>query len=223
MSTSIHRANYEASEALLRQAAERLAEWQRQRTEGSDSFVAGNIADFEQSFGEEARPMCELTGRLEELREFAPADLYEDIEADFARGAGLEQLSEGVERLEREAAGQQENRELRELAMADMARRSGGAIENLEWQPGGRLRAIFHFRDGGRMTAEMPERSGGGGIEIAWLGRTADTRDCVAQEEAVVQVVESVDNLTRDYEAPPEPSALPEREQAEREAAGGAG
>jgi len=225
VSTSDHRAAYQPGEELLRQAAGRLAQKQREREEAVERFVERNSSRYEERFGKEAERMCELTGRFEEIRELAPADLYEEVQERFEQGADVEELSEQVEMLEREGERRYENREVCNLGMAEIARDSGGVLENPQWKPGGELKAIFHFRDGDQMAAAMPERStrDEGAWEIVWLGRTSNNRDCDAQGRSVRQVIESNDSLSPGGGPRPGSEAGGGEERAEGETAREAG
>jgi len=223
MSTNVYRATYRPGEEILRQAAARLAERRRGQREGVDRFVERHLSEYEERFGEAGREVCELAGRVEEVRELAPSDLREETEALFERGTGLGELSERVEVLEREEARRYENRQICDLGTADIARSAGSAIEGSEWK-GGELRSMFRFRDGHRMVASMPEGSLGDGVswEIAWDGRTSDTRDCSVQEDSVRQAIDGSDKISRS-DGPPSPERPGGSREAarEREGAGG--
>lgn len=138
-----------------------------------------------------------MAGRLEEVGELAPRDLYEEVQELFDEGAEPAELAERVERLEGEAASRYESRQICELGVAEITRASGAMAETPIWQPGGRLKALYRFPAGGQMAAEMSEKDvkGGKAKEVAWLGRTSDVRDCDEQERLVGEVVDRVEGM----------------------------
>lgn len=225
MSTNVYRTTYQPGEELLNRVAETLAQRQRESREYVDRFVEDNLSRYEERFGGEGRQMCELTGRFEEIREVAPSDLYEEVQADFEKGVDVEKLAERVEMLEREGARRFENREICNMGMAEIARDAGGALESPQWEPGGELISTFHFQDGNRMAASISEGSLGDGAtkEIVWFGQTCNTRDCSLQERSIRQVVESKDNMEVSGGMTPAPEPDRAEEPGEREAAGEAG
>jgi hypothetical protein len=81
-----------------------------------------------------------------------------------------------------------------------MARSGAGSTERATWEPGGKLKAVYNFREGGRMAAEISERDlgSGAGKEVLWLGRSSDERDCAEQDRLVTDVVDHTEGMTKE-------------------------
>jgi hypothetical protein len=225
VSTNVYETNFNPGEELLNRVAGRVAQKRQEQREAAAGFVERNLPQFEERFGEDAQAFCELSGRFEELRDLAPADLFEEIQEDLEGNADVEKLSERVEMLERKALERYENREICNEGMAEIARQAGGVLENAQWKPGGDLISTFHFRSGNRMKASMSEGSLGDGTSksIAWYGQTCDTRNCDVQEGLVGEVVENSDSLELGGKPSPNSQGGKTEQPGEREAAGEAG